>query len=68
MAGKRRGFGAAFKAKAALAAAKADGTTAQLARKRGVLTTQVTAWKRQLMAHVAELFADARQRYANQGP
>ena len=62
MAGKRRVFGAAFKAKVALAAAKGDRTTAQLASQFGIHTNQVTAWKKQLMAQVAELFADGRQR------
>ena len=66
MAGKRRLFGAAFKAKVALAAAKGDRTTAQLASQFGIHTSQVTAWKKQLMAQVAELFADGRQRRADQ--
>jgi transposase-like protein len=66
MAGKRRVFGAAFKAKVALAAAKGDRTTAQLASQFGIHTSQVTAWKKQLMAQVAELFADGRQRRAEQ--
>jgi transposase-like protein len=47
MAGKRRVFGAAFKAKVALAAAKGDRTTAQLASQFGIHTSQVTAWKKQ---------------------
>ena len=62
MARKRRGFGAAFDAKVALAAAKGDRTTAQLASQFGIYTNQVTAWKKQLMAEVAELFADGRKR------
>jgi transposase-like protein len=66
MAGKRRVFGLAFKAKVALAAAKGDRTTAQLASQFGIHTSQVTAWKKQLMAQVAELFADGRQRHAHQ--
>jgi transposase-like protein len=55
MAWKRRVFGAAFKA---LVAAKGDQTTAQLASRFGAHTSQVTAWKKQLMAQVTELFAD----------
>ena len=43
MAGKRRVFGAAFKAKVALAAAKGDRTTAQVASHIGVHPSQVTA-------------------------
>ncbi|MFM8893523.1 MAG: transposase [Planctomycetia bacterium] len=66
MARKRRGFGAAFDAKVALAAAKGDRTTAQLASQFGIHTSQVTAWKKQLMAQVAELFADGRQRRTEQ--
>jgi len=66
MAGKRRVFGAAFKAKVALAAARGDRTTAQLASQFGIHTSQVTAWKKQLMAQVAELFADGRQRRTEQ--
>ncbi len=62
MSGKRRVFGAAFKAKVALAAAKGDQTTAQLASQFGIQMSQMTAWKKQLMAQVAELFADGRQR------
>ena len=60
MAGKRRVYGAPFKAKVALAAAKGDRTTAQLASQFGIHTSQVTAWKKQLMAQVAELCADGR--------
>ncbi len=61
MAGKRRVFGAAFKAKVALAAARGDRTTAQLASQFGIHTSQVTAWKKQLMGQVAELFVDGQQ-------
>ena len=60
MARKRRSFSAVFKAKVALAAARGDETTAQLATKFGVHTNQVSAWKRQLLAGAPELFADGR--------
>ena len=62
MARKRRIFSAAFKAKVALAAARGDQTTAQLAAKYAVHTSQVTAWKKHLLEGVAELFADGRSR------
>ncbi len=62
MARKRRNFSAAFKAKVALAAARGDRTTAELASKFGVHASQVTAWKKQLLAGVPELFADGRSR------
>jgi putative transposase len=59
---KRRNFSAAFKAKVALAAARGDRTTAELACKFGIHSSQVTAWKRQLLTGVPELFADGRKR------
>jgi putative transposase len=62
MSGKRRVWGAALKAKVALAALKGDKTTAQLASDFGVHTSQVTAWKKRLSEGSAELFADGRQR------
>ncbi len=62
MARKRRNFSAAFKAKVALAAARGDRTTAELASKYGVHSSQITAWKKQLLAGVPELFADRRSR------
>jgi transposase-like protein len=60
MSRKRRVFSAAFKAKVALAAARGDETTAQLAAKFAVHASQVTAWKKQLMEGMTELFADGR--------
>lgn len=64
MARKRRSFSGAFKAKVALAAARGDQTTAQLAAKFGVHAGQVTAWKKQLLSGAPELFADGRSRQA----
>jgi len=46
----------------ALAAARGDKTTAQLASKFAVHTSQVTAWKKQLLEQVASLFEDGRRR------
>jgi len=62
MSKKRRVFGAAFKARVALAAARGEKTTAQLAAEFGVHAGQVTAWKKQLLEHVAELFEDGRRK------
>ena len=62
MTRKRRTFGPAFKAKVALAAAKGDRTTAQLASEFAVHTSQVTAWNKQLMDQLPDLFADGRKR------
>jgi transposase-like protein len=64
MSRKRRVFGAAFKAKVALAAVRGDKTTAQLASQFAVHVSQVTAWKKQLLEQVAELFEDGRQKRA----
>ena len=62
MTRKRRVFGAAFKARVALAAVRGDKTTAQLAYEFSVHTSQVTAWKKQLLEQAAGLFEDGRQR------
>lgn len=62
MSRKRRVFSASFKAKVALAAAKGDKTTAQLASQYGVYANQISAWKKQLLAGAPELFADGRSR------
>lgn len=62
MSRKRRVFGAAFKARVALAAVRGEKTTAQLASEFGVHAGQVTAWKKQLMEHVPELFEDGRRK------
>ena len=58
MVRKRRQFSGAFKAKVALSAVRGDMTTAQLAAKFGVHENPVSAWKKQLLAGAAELFAD----------
>jgi len=62
MTRKRRVFGASFKARVALAAARGDKSTAQLASEFSVHTSQVTAWKKHLLEQVAELFEDGRAR------
>lgn len=62
MSRKRRIFGAAFKAKVALAAVRGDKTTAQLALEFSVHTSQVTAWKKQLLDEAPGLFEDGRRR------
>lgn len=57
MSKKRRNHSPAFKAKVALAAAKGDKTTAELASQYNLHTTQVTQWKNELIQNAAELFA-----------
>ena len=62
MSRKRRSFGAAFKAKVALAACRGDKTTAQLSAEYEVHAGQVAAWKKQLLSKAASLFEDQRGR------
>ena len=62
MARKRRSFGAAFKAKVALAACRGEKTTAQLAAEYEVHAGQITAWKKQLLEGAVGLFEDGRDK------
>jgi putative transposase len=62
MSRKRRVFGSSFRAKVALAAIRGDKTTAELASKFAVHTSQVTAWKKQLLERAVELFEDGRRK------
>lgn len=62
MARKRRSFSAAYKAKVALAAAKGDKTLSELASQFGVYPNQISAWKKQLLEQLPELFEDGRKR------
>ena len=62
MGRKRRSFSAGFKAKVALAAAKGDKTLAELASKYGVYPNQISAWKKQLIEQMSELFEDGCRR------
>jgi transposase len=67
MTRKRRVFGSTFKAKVALAAVRGDKTTAQLASEFQVHTSQVTAWKKQLLDQAAGLFEDGRRQREEPG-
>jgi transposase len=60
MSRKRRVFGGVFKAKVALAAVRGDKTTAQLASEFEVHTSQVAAWKQQLLEQAPKMFEDGR--------
>ena len=62
MAKKRRSIGASLKSQVALAAARDDKTTAELSSQFGVHASQVTAWKKQLLAGVPELLANRHSR------
>ena len=67
----RRNHSPAFKAKVALQAVRGDKTLAELAQQFQLSPSQITAWKQQLLAQAAELFAngqhhaeDSRERIA----
>ena len=61
MKNKRRNHSAQFKAKVALAAAKGDKTTAELASHFEVHPNQVTQWKKQLLESMPEIFSRRRR-------
>ena len=67
MSRKRRSFSAGFKAKVALAAARGDKTLAELASQYGVYPNQISAWKKQLIEQMSELFEDGRRRKEPEG-
>ena len=52
----------AFKAKVALAAVQGEGPLAELAKRVDVHPAQVTAWKDQLLAGAADVFAEGGRR------
>ena len=54
--GQRKQFTAGFKAKIALEAIKGQKTAQELGSIYGVHPTQVTTWKRQVVAEAAEIF------------
>jgi transposase-like protein len=56
----RRKFSAEFRAKVALAALRGDRTLAQLTAEFGVHASQVTAWKKQALAMLPEIFSQRR--------
>lgn len=57
MAGKRKRYSAAFKAKVALEAIRGELTMAQLVTKHGVHQTLISAWKRQAVDGLAGVFS-----------
>jgi len=54
--GQRKQFTAGFKAKVALEAIKGQRTAQEIGSIYGVHPTQVTTWKRQLVAQASEIF------------
>ena len=59
---KRRNHTAAFKAKVALEAAKEEKTLAELAQKYEVHANQISAWKRQLLDNVTDVFESSAEK------
>jgi transposase-like protein len=62
---KKRIFGATFRAKVALAAAKGDKTLSELAGQFDVHANQVSGWRKVLIERASELFEDGRKRKAS---
>ncbi len=60
MARKRRSFSPAFKAKVALEAVKGVKTIAEIAQKHKLHATQITLWKKQLLAGAEDVFLDGK--------
>ena len=57
---KRRTFSPAFKAKVALEAIKGVKTIAEIAHKHKLHATQITLWKKQLLAGAEDVFLDGK--------
>jgi len=58
MSEKRKKYTPAEKAKIALEAIKGELTLAQISSKYGVHATQINAWKKQLLAHLPDVFSE----------
>lgn len=61
-AAKRKRYSAEFKAKVALEAIKGEATTAELAARYGVHGNQISKWKRDAIAGMADLFSGKAER------
>ena len=62
MKGKRRSFSDKFKAKVAIEAIKGIKTLSELATEYKVHPNQISAWKKLLLLHAEELFANGKKR------
>ncbi len=61
---KRRSFSDKFKAKVAIEAIKGINTLAELATEHKVHPTQISDWKKQVLANAPELFTAGKKRQA----
>ena len=66
MAGTRKRYSAAFKARVALEAAKQTRTLAELSKAFQVHPVQISQWKKQLLDGAESLFGDGRRRERDQ--
>ena len=57
----RRNHAPAFKAKVALEALKGEQTLVELSQRYQVHPSQITEWKKQLLAHAADVFSKDRK-------
>ena len=64
MAGQRKRYSAALKAKVAIEAIKGQKTTNEIAAEYGVHPTQITQWKRQALESLPDLFSTRESRQA----
>ncbi len=64
MAGQRKRYSAALKAKVAIEAIKGQKTTNEIAAEYGVHPTQITQWKKQALDSLPDLFSTRESRQA----
>ena len=66
MAGQRKRYGAALKAKVALEAIKGQRTVSEIASEYGVHPNLITKWKKQVIEESPGIFSDKKERVEKQ--
>ena len=66
MAGQRKRYGAALKAKVALEAIKGQRTVSEIASEYGVHPNLITKWKKQVIEESPGIFSDKKERIEKQ--